>query len=470
MRNGEGFPKRVPFQIEEVPISELQLNPRNARTHSKRQVRQIAASVQEFGWTNPVLISEDNHVIAGHGRLAAAELLHLAKVPTIRLRGLTESQKRALALADNKLAENAGWNPEILTQELRFLSEIEVDFDLEITGFSTAEIDLFIGDTAAKDDAADRVLAVPLDEPSFIQHGDFWQLGRHRLLCGDATDPNDYERLLRHDRARMVFTDPPYNVPIVGHVSGLGQIRHREFAMAAGEMSEAQFTAFLQTTFANFARMSLDGSIHFVCMDWRHMREILAAGAVVYTEHKNLCIWAKTNAGMGSFYRSQHELVFIFKSGRGAHVNNFELGQHGRHRSNIWSYPGVNSLGVGRQEMLALHPTVKPVAMVADAILDCSRRGDIVLDPFLGSGTTLIAAERSERRAYAMEIDPRYVETAIRRWEQYTGETAIHIETGLALETLRDRRSLLNNSNHDTPDQSPTAGSVTPIAEPVHDG
>lgn len=427
--------------VEGVPMASLKPDPRNARTHSKRQIRQIAASIREFGWTNPVLIDEDNRVIAGHGRLAAAELLQLADVPVIRLKRLSEPQKRALALADNKLAENAGWNPEILTQELRYLSEIEIDFDVEITGFSTGEIDLLVGDTAAEDDAADRVPAVPADESGCVQYGDLWQLGSNRLLCGDATNANDYERLLDHDRARMVFTDPPYNLPIGGHVSGLGRTKHREFAMASGEMTEAQFTAFLETAFAHLARASFDGSIHFIFMDWRHMREILAAGATAYTELKNLCVWAKSNAGMGSFYRSQHEFVFIFKSGRGTHMNNFELGQHGRHRSNVWTYSGANSLGAERQATLAQHPTVKPVALVADAILDCSKRGDIVLDPFLGSGTTLIAAERTGRRAYAMELDPRYVETAIQRWQDYTGGLAMHIGTGLGLLDLHQLRS-----------------------------
>jgi DNA modification methylase len=427
--------------IEHIAPATLKPDPRNARTHSKRQIRQITASIREFGWTNPMLIDENNRVIAGHGRLAAAERLGMTEVPIIRLKGLSEPQKRALALADNKLAENAGWNPEILTQELQYLSEIEIDFDVEITGFSTGEIDLLIGDTAAEDDAADRVPAVPVDESSCIQYGDLWHLGRHRLLCGDATNPHDYERLLGPDRARMVFTDPPYNVPIDGHVSGLGRIKHREFAMASGEMSEAQFTAFLETAFAHLARVSLDGSIHCIFMDWRHMREILTAGAAAYTELKNLCVWAKSNAGMGTFYRSQHELVFVFKSGRRPHINTFELGQHGRHRSNVWTYSGVNGFGSERLEELALHPTVKPVALVADAILDCSKRGDIVLDPFLGSGTTLIAAERSGRRAYAMELDPCYVETAIRRWQDYTGERAVHVGTGLGLSDLHQLRS-----------------------------
>lgn len=424
------------LSIENIRTKDFVPDPCNARTHSRRQIRQIAASIKKFGWTNPILIDEDSRVIAGHGRLAAAESLGRDEVPAIRLVGLTDPQKRALALADNKLSENAGWNPRILAWELRYLSEVEIDFDVEITGFSTGEIDLLIGQEATEGEGADRIPLVSNDAPSCIRPGDLWHLGRHRLLCGDATRTEDYRRLMGHERARMVFTDPPYNLPIDGHVSGLGQIRHREFAMASGEMSEAEFTDFLERVFANLARISLDGSIHFVCMDWRHMREILTAGAEVYNELKNLCVWAKTNAGMGAFYRSQHELVFVFKSGCSPHLNTFELGQHGRHRSNVWSYPGANGLDSDRRATLALHPTVKPVGLVVDAILDCSKRGDIVLDPFLGSGTTVMAAERCGRRTYAMELDPRYVETAIRRWQDHTGEMAVHAETRLGFHEL----------------------------------
>ncbi len=430
-------------EIQYVPIAALHQNCHNARTHSKCQIRQIAASIDEFGFVNPILIDERNQVIAGHGRLEAAAQLNLLTVLVIRLTGLTPAQKRALALADNKLTENAGWNPELLAQELRFLTEVEVDFDVSLTGFSDAEVDFYIGGTGACSDDP-RADALP-EETSFeepiVRLGDLWQLGRHRLLCGDATEQAAFRRLMGRERAQMVITDPPYNVRIDGNVSGLGRIRHGNFAMASGEMSRGEFTVFLENTLANLAAFSADGSIHDIFMDWRHMAEILTAGGRVYTELKNLCVWNKSNAAMGSFYRSKHELVFVFKSGTAPHLNNFELGQHGRHRTNVWEYPGVNALGPGRLEELAMHPTVKPVALVADAILDTSRRGGIVLDAFAGSGTVFIAAERTGRRAYGIEIAPRYVETAIRRWEGYTGEQAIHVETGLTLPALREARA-----------------------------
>ena len=238
-----------------------------------------------------------------------------------------------------------------------------------------------------------------------------------------------------------MFTDPPYNVAIDGHVCGLGRVRHREFAMGCGEMSEAEFTAFLEAVFDLLAENTVDGSIHQICMDWRHMGEMLAAGRTVYSELKNLCVWNKTNAGMGSFYRSKHELVFVWKAGTAAHINNFELGQHGRHRTNVWDYAGVNTMRAGRLEELAMHPTVKPVALVADAIKDCSRRGGLVLDPFGGSGTILIAAERTGRKARALEIDPHYVDVAVRRWQAYAGKSAVLAGSGETFETIADRRA-----------------------------
>jgi DNA modification methylase len=273
------------------------------------------------------------------------------------------------------------------------------------------------------------------------QIGDLWLLGSHRLQCGDARGQAAYDQLLAGAKAEFVFTDPPYNVVIDGHVCGLGRVRHREFAMGCGEMSEAEFTAFLKTVFALLADNSIDGSIHQICMDWRHIWEMLEAGRTVYGELKNLCVWNKTNAGMGSFYRSKHELVFIWKSGTAAHINNFELGQHGRHRSNVWDYPGVNTMRPGRLEELAMHPTIKPVALVADAIKDCSRRGGLVLDPFCGSGTILIAAERTGRKARGLEIDPIYVDVAVQRWQAYTGKSAILVGSGETFETTAERRA-----------------------------
>ncbi|MCH7910395.1 MAG: DNA modification methylase, partial [Candidatus Hydrogenedentes bacterium] len=367
---------------------------------------------------------------------------------------LTDVQKRALALADNKIAENAAWNEELLAQELQYLTEVEIDFDVNVTGFSTAEIDFSIESLAPENDdpEADELPDVLPDEDTIVRPGDLWRMGPHRLLCGDATNGDDFASLLGRKRAQMVFTDSPFNVRIDGHVCGKGRIRHREFAMASGEMSEAQFTNFLKAAFCNMAAYSIDGAIHYIFMDWRHIGEIVTAGREAYTELKNLCVWNKTNSGMGTFYRSKHELVFVFKKGSAPHINNFELGQHGRHRTNVWDYPGVNSFRNGRLEELKMHPTVKPVALVADAIKDCSRRGGIVLDPFAGSGTILIAAQKTGRRAYAMELDPRYVETAIRRWQDYTGEEAVHAETGRTFDQMR-KTLVSNHEAHATEEQ-----------------
>lgn len=362
----------------------------------------------------------------------------MADSPNIRLRHLTDSQKRALALADNKIAESAGWNLELLAAELHHLCEVEVDFDVTVTGFAPAEIDLLIEsmEPADTDTKADVIPDAPSSNEINVRRGDLWLLGSHRLLCGDATNPDDVGTLMVGDRAQMVFIDPPYNVRIDGHVCGSGRIRHPEFVMASGEMSAAEFTAFLMLALANLAASSIDGAIHFVCMDWRHIYELLTAGRDVYSELKNLCVWTKTNAGMGSFYRSQHEMVLVFKNGTARHVNNVELGRFGRNRTNVWLYEGVNTFSPNRRDDLKLHPTVKPVALVADAIRDCSTRRGIVLDTFAGSGTTIIAAEKTGRRAYAMELDPRYVETTIRRWQDYAGGEAVHADTGHTFNAL----------------------------------
>ena len=394
----------------------LEPRARNPRTHTKKQIRQIAESIERFGFNNPVLIDQTGAVVAGHGRVAAAKRLGLAEVPTICLEDLSEDEVRAYVIADNRLAELAGWDREILALELQGLAELELDFDITITGFETAEIDLMIGEVedAEDDDPLDEVPEVD-EGPTVTRLGDLWLIGEHRLFCGDATDQDSYARLLGGESAQLVFTDPPYNVPIEGHVSGLGRTKHRDFAMASGEMSEAEFTAFLSKVFQSLARHSQDGAIHFICMDWRHMAEVLAAGRKAYSELKNLCVWAKGNGGMGSLYRSQHELVFVYKAGREAHINNVELGRHGRYRTNLWRYPGVNSFGKNRDAALALHPTVKPIKLVADAILDCSERGGVVLDAFAGSGTTLVAAEKTGRRGYGIELDPAYCDAIVKR-------------------------------------------------------
>ena len=427
------------LDIVYMPVAALRPYLRNARTHSKKQIKQIAASIEEFGFTTPVLTDAGGRIIAGHGRLEAAKLLGLSEVPTIRLEDLSEAQIRAYIIADNRLAELAGWDNDILAIELQALSELKLDFNIEITGFETPEIDILIAglETQPDDDSADQIPDLSGSGPPVSQTGDLWRLGRHRLLCADATEPESFQRILEGEQAQMVFTDPPYNVPIDGNVCGLGRVKHAEFAMASGEMTEDQFTCFLETVFGHLAQHSADGAIHFVCIDWRHLYEALTAGRKAYREIKNLCVWNKTNGGMGSLYRSKHELVLVFKNGRASHINNIELGRHGRNRSNVWDYAGINSFGADRDQSLAMHPTVKPVALVEDAIRDCSKRKGIILDPFVGSGTTLIAAERAGRRGYGLELDPRYVDVALERFRATFGKDPVHVPSGLSFSELK---------------------------------
>ncbi|QDG78506.1 DNA methyltransferase [Labrenzia sp. PHM005] len=424
------------------PIERLAPYKNNARTHSKKQIKQIVESIKRFGFCNPVLISDNNTIIAGHGRVEAAKLIGMADVPVRRLSHLSHEEVRAYILADNKLAENAGWDRDLLAIEMQGL--MDLDFDIEDLGFSTAEIDLTIASnqssSSVTNDHLDMVEPVA-SGPAVTQSGDLWILGQHRLLCGDARSQDDVGRLCGDRPASLLFTDPPYNVPIDGHVSGLGRIKHREFAFASGEMDEAGFTDFLRQSFETSASRLADGAIAFVCMDWRHMREVLNAGLTVFDELKNLCVWNKTNGGMGSFYRSKHELVFVFKKGTAPHVNNFGLGETGRYRSNVWDYPGISSLGTTRQSDLAMHPTVKPVALIADAIRDCSKRGDVVLDVFGGSGSTLIAADQCGRKARLIEIDALYCDTIIRRFERITGEPAHLAETKLSFAEVTRQRA-----------------------------
>ena len=413
--------------VVERPIHELKPHHQNARTHSKRQIEQIAKSIKRFGFVNPVLLDKDNNILAGHGRIEAAKSLGLSTVPTLDVGSMSDAQRRAYIVADNRLAELAGWDNELLSLELEAILEAMPDFDIGAIGFDDGELDALL---AAGEDPTenDHIPQVEAGKPAVTREGDIWQLGKHRIMCGDARDEMALDQLMNGEVAQMIFTDPPYNVKVDGHICGMGSVKHREFAMASGEMSKAEFTSFLGDVLTNLSRVSSDGSIHYVCMDWRHIGELLAAGEKAYAELKNLIVWNKDNGGMGTFYRSKHELVFVFKNGTAAHTNNFGLGEKGRYRTNVWDYAGVNSLKKGRDEELAMHPTVKPVAMVADAIRDCSNRNGSVLDVFSGSGTTIIAAERTGRRCYAMELDPLYVDVAIRRWQAETGLEAINLK------------------------------------------
>ncbi|MHC4050454.1 site-specific DNA-methyltransferase [Bradyrhizobium sp. 25ACV] len=431
----------VQRELELLPLVSLKRAKKNARTHSKKQIQQVANSILRYGWTYPILADEDRHIIAGHARWEAAKQLSLKDVPVLVLRGLSDAEKRALALADNKIPANAGWDHKLLAEELGELASLlpDCNLSLDITGFEPAEIDgLMLDFGNSEHDSADA--SCTIGEQPISRRGELWQLDAHRVLCGDACDHSDWARLMGSDRARMLIADGPYNVQI-STTLGRGKIKHREFAVASGEMSPVEFTDFLTRWMRLAAQFSHDGSLHFAFVDWRHIGEMHNAGHAVFGPLQNLVVWNKTNAGQGSFYRSQHELIFVYKNGDGPHLNNVELGRHGRNRSNVWTYAGVNTFRKDRLDDLTVHPTVKPVALIADAIKDCTRRGDLVLDPFLGSGTTLLAAERVGRKAYGLEIDPLYVDAAIRRWQNITKRDAILSTTGQTFDEVTAARS-----------------------------
>ncbi len=435
------------LKLVSMQISALKPWPNNPRTHPKSQLKQLAHNMKALGFTSPIVVSHDGYITAGHGRAEAAKMAGLEEVPAIILPPLSKDQLRAIVIADNKLALNAGWDQEKLAIELQAL--VDVNFDLHATGFSLAEIDIVLEDF---EEANPKGSKLPEDKVELAtgapvtRRGDLWLLGRHKVLCGDAREPDDFATLMGDERADMAFLDSPYNVPIDGNVCGLGSVTHRPFAMACGEMSQAEFTAFLTVTHSNVAAVMRDGAITFSCMDWRHMQEMIEAGKKAFTELKNLVVWNKTNAGMGSFFRSQHELIFVFKHGTAEHTNTFGLGGTGRYRTNVWTYPGISSMSADRAEQLAAHPTAKPVAMVADAIRDCSKRGEIILDCFGGAGVTAIAAHKTGRIARLIEIDELYCDTTVRRWEKLTGKKAVLAVSGLPFEDVAEERSMATST------------------------
>ena len=410
----------TPLAVVYRNVGSLKPDARNSRVHAKAQIKVVARSIDTYGWTNPILIDDEKKVIAGHARLEAAKVLAIRQVPTICLSHMTAAQKRAYIIADNRMNEIAGgWDRKLLALEHQAIKLLDPEFDLSSTGFSSDDVEIMIDGLTACDQ--DKPVEPDGSRPAISQVGDTWVLGNHRIICGDARLRSSYEALLGDERAQVVITDGPYNVRINGNVSNSG--KHREFVMASGEMSASEFTTFLSTAFGNLIAFSDDGSIHYLFMDWRHLAEMVAATSQ-YTEMKNLVCWNKQSAGMGAFYRSKHELIWVMKNGSRPHINNFGLGGKGRHRSNVWDYPGLAGWTAGRADELALHPTVKPLAMIADALKDCSKKNGIVLDCFGGSGTTLIGAERTGRRARLIELDPAYVDVTIRRWETDTGRKA----------------------------------------------
>lgn len=422
----------MPITVQYLSLDKLKPYQNALRSHSPKKIKKLCASIERFGMMAPILIDASGTIIDGHARLTAARKLRMAKVPVISTDGLSEAEVRALRLAMNRLQDEAYWDPKALQTE--FLGFIELNFDLDLTGFDATEIDLsldFVADAPGdveeiEDETLRQIVVVP--EP-----GDIWVLGHHRIGCGDCLNLDFARALIAGRKAQVCFTDPPYNVPVRGHISSLA--KHEEFAMASGEMNLLQFSDFLKTSCSMIGETIAPGAVAFVCMDWRSISSLVASAAASGFELLNMAVWVKTSPGMGSLYRSQHELVAVLKRPGASHRNNVELGKNGRSRSNVWTYRGVNVMGPERH-LLYEHPTVKPAALIADALRDVSRAGDIVFDPFLGSGSTLIAAERTGRHCIGIEIAPKYVDVAIRRWQAETGKDAIRERDGKSFNDL----------------------------------
>lgn len=419
------------LMVEYADLKSLKAYTNNAKTHNEKQLQALAASIRQFGFNNPVLIDENNEIIAGHGRVEAAKIIGLTEIPVIRLNHLSEVQKRAYRLADNKINELGGWNENILKLELSELETICTDFEVTLTGFDTIELDVLLDDDKEKHKISETLNTEPFIPENEIvsKPGDIWLLGKHRIICGNSLEQETFTKLMNGKKAGMILQDPPFNVKIQGHVGGSGKIKHKEFAFASGEMNDQEFIKFLEKNFELCANYSKRGSLHYNFMDWRHASHILEAANKVFSSFINLAVWDKGTGAMGSLYRSQHELCFIFKNCKEPHTNNVELGKNGRYRTNVWKYSGVNSFGRHKQD-IKLHPTVKPVEMLYDAILDVTKRGDLVLDTFLGSGSTLIAAEKAHRICYAIEFEPLYIDTAIRRYQELFKIDAIRESDG----------------------------------------
>jgi len=429
MRNG--------IEILHLPIHNVKPAPNHARTHNREQRRKLAALLRKFGQVTPILVDAENAIVDGHAVHAALIELGYDEIAAVIVRNRDPNEIRALRLALNRVPQDASWDEAVLRDELRTL--LDLGFEMELTGFDAVEIDMALSfdepGTSVVEAEASEDLAPPTNP--IVMPGDIYRLGRHAIACGNAHDAELIRWLAGSRLVRVVFTDPPHNSKVDGFVSGLGKTHHADVAMASGKMTKAEFTAFLAGFIAALVPALADGAILFLCTDWRHLGELLEAGSREGLILKNLCVWTKSNAGMGMFYRCQHELIFVFKYGDAPHQNNFKLGQHARVRSNVWAYREVNVFGQDREGPLGLHQTLKPVLMIADALKDVSRRGDLVLDPFLGSGSTLIAAEETGRTCIGVELDPSYVEVAIRRWERRTGKDAVHVKSD---ETFAERR------------------------------
>lgn len=406
------------------------------------QVKRIADSIRSFGFVVPVMVRDDDVIASGVARVRAAKRLKLKLIPIVRLEHLTPAQARLLAIADNKLSEGREWDFKALKLEFAEIELLEPKLDLSASGFSIASRDIIFGrQRAAEEDDLGKDEPQPEAKAPITRLGDLFEIDGHRIICGDSTDPQVINRLVEDRSVRTVVSDLPYNIKIGGNVSGLGKKTHDEFAMASGEMDQAAFVEFLSRSLQAVEPSLVDGGLLYLFMGWQHIAELLSAAQGRSLPLLNLLVWAKTNAGMGSFYRSAHELIGVFKHGTASHTNNVNLGRDGRSRTNVLHYPGANTFTRGRAKALELHPTVKPVALIADLILDSSAPGEFVLDMFAGSGTTGVAAHRTDRKALLAEISPGFVDATIARLEKLIGQKAIHVESGKTLAQLRQERS-----------------------------
>lgn len=431
--------------IEHVPIDQLRFHLRNPRRHSPKKIAKLAESLKTFGLNGAVRTDGDLMILAGEALVRAATVLGWTEIPVLRLDHLSPAQAEAYMIADNRIAELSENDPKALGAIFRDLAKMELDFNLEVTGFEMGEIDFLIEGLETVPEADEGLEDLVPQGPAITRVGDRWVLGNHRIRCGDAQAGVSYETLMGGRKAAACITDPPYGGKISGYLPSQGKTKHREFVMGSEGRSDEELQAFLTPVMAQIAQHATGGALVYVFMDWRGIETLLRVGRQTFSELKNIICWAKTNAGMGTLYRSQHELIALFKNGQGRHRNNVQLGRMGRYRTNLWSYAGMTSAGARSTEegdLLALHPTVKPVSMIADAILDCTARGDVVLDPFLGSGTTLMAAERVGRRCYGIELDPLYVDVAVRRWQRLTGQSAVHAETGMTFDAMAAEREV----------------------------
>ncbi|AGH97679.1 DNA modification methylase [Micavibrio aeruginosavorus] len=428
------------YAVQQWPIDELNVSSKNPRKITEKQKDKASSLVHATGFMMPIVVDQKKQVVIGHEWLEAAKILGLDDVPVIHLSDLSEADARALRIGYPKIIDLGEWDVTILAEEFEIMLNDKID--LSTTGFDLPEIDIILSEGRSENNDKDNeIVEIAPSQEAVSKLGDLWLLGKHRILCGSATDPESYKILMGDQVAQAIISDPPYNVPNQGHTGGRGTVKHREFPQAHGEMTEGQFIEFLSQYLTSSTHHLCEGGLVYSFMDWRHEYEMLSASRSADLQKINLVIWNKNNGGMGSLYRSKHELVYVLKKGKAKHINNVELGKNGRYRTNVWDYAGVNSFKKDRMKELSTHPTVKPVEMIADAILDCTHLNQIVLDPFSGSGTIFIACEKTNRIGYGMDLDPLYVDAAIRRWEAHTGQNAIHATSKKAFSACQSIRS-----------------------------